>query len=201
MLIRKMCENTYNHSYEDTSRFTPLYVIRMFLEMKYYRNPHIIIPEAFLESDPTIEENLRRDLRNIDLIVESGDLNKIFKCMTNRWSFITTNKTIEHDCHKLSYAFQDFNFLSGCSRESVEFFLGQMNCPNIINCDVVRDLMPVNESIMNGDYSIRSVFDCIFRYILYTKTKHLGIFNKTKLNFNPVALNQDMMSDDFIFNY
>jgi len=45
----------------------------MFLEMKYYCDPHIIIPEVLLESDPNIEETLRQDLKRIDLIASSGD--------------------------------------------------------------------------------------------------------------------------------
>jgi len=68
-----------NPHHERTKRFTQLHVIRMFLELKYYPHTHFIIPEALLECNIIIEETLFQDLKNIDTIATSSDLNEITK--------------------------------------------------------------------------------------------------------------------------
>jgi len=68
----------------DTSRFTPLYIIQMYIDMVHYPDGHIIIPGALLECDPTIEENLCLKLKEIDKIANSGGSEKIFYYVFNK---------------------------------------------------------------------------------------------------------------------
>jgi len=83
-------------------------------------------------------------------------------------------------------------------------FLLRTRYPNIINRDVVKDLLPITVSILDGDHEWESIFDCIFRYILCLKTDHLGLHNKEKINFKPRVSSCDVrsvMAKNYIFNY
>jgi len=67
--------------HDDSLRFTPLYVIRMMLDIKYGENSNMFIPEVLLEHKLGFED-LLHNLRQIDAIAESGDSERIIKCVT-----------------------------------------------------------------------------------------------------------------------
>jgi len=188
-----------SHHCEDTSRFTPLYIIRMFLEMRYYRNKHMFFPEVILESAPQIEEGLRQVLKKIDAITDA-EPKEIIKHIKKKYLIKFDN----------IYAFNTAlrNVLSGYKTlprisENLEEFLSYIDFPSVVNHDVMKDLLPIDTNIMEGEYGRSSIFDCIFRYILYLKTKHLGLFNDIWINFKPIALdyNKDEMDESYIFTY
>jgi len=184
----------------DTTRFTPLYIIQMFLDMRYYTKRNIIIPEAFLESDQGLEQKLRKCLKEINRIVDTNakkNIHALVMC-EDILKYRIKAGTIYDDLHRRLFytgniATNGYNFES-CFKNT-----------NIINRDVVKDLAPSNWYITRGDYIGDSIFDCIFRYILYVKTKHLNIFNEAEIYFLPNRVfyfDSDVgMKRDFIFNY
>jgi len=185
----------------DTPRFTPLYVIRIFLDFLYYRNKNLVIPEAFLESDPTFEECLCQDLKEINEIANLGDSDQIIKFVTEIGS-LHTIFNVERRYGKIYKILFKFH-LSQTMVDDVESFMKNVRVPDVINCDILRDLMPAQTLIMYGDHQWGEIFDCIFRYILYVKTKHLIIFDQAKLNFRPEKLvnHIDEMKNDHMFNF
>jgi len=200
-----MSDPTKSQSPCDTLRFTPLYVTRMFIEMCYYLNKNLIIPEALLECGPTFESSLLQDLEEINTVANSGDTVKIIQCL--RYSYVLSKRfKIRRRYDDLCRALYHFFGTHSHVCENVNDFLFHMNAPNIINCDIIKELVPIRLSIMFGDYDWQSVFDCIFRYILYIKTKHLGLIETNELNFMPCIgelsnLGINKMGHDFIFNY
>jgi len=183
----------------DTLRFTPLYVIRIFLDVLYCSNKNIIIQEALLEFDPSIEENLRQDLKKIDEIANSGDSEKIIKIVTDYFFLGNIFNVIRRYC-KISLALFEYDEKYICDLDS---FVKSMKFPYLVNHDVVKDLMPFNLRIMNGEYYWWSILGCIFRYILYIKTKHLKLFDKNELYLVPCPRYHSPVSMDpgFIFEY
>jgi len=79
----------------NTSRFTPLYVTRMFIEMIYYSNKDLIIPDVLLECGPTYEDSLCQDLEEINEIANSGNTEKIIKHIRGTELLIDCSKYIE----------------------------------------------------------------------------------------------------------
>jgi len=179
----------------DPLRFTPLHVIRMFLNIKYGENSNIIIPEALLEHKPGFEENLRQNLKNIDMVAESGNSKQIIEYITDHYCLMENRSEY---LNMLGNFFDIFDH--DCA--NLESFMRHVKIPNIINRDFVRDLVPVNARILYGNYRVLDVFDYIFKYILYTKTKHLRLFSddivmSLSLEHNGIG----KIGKDFIFNY
>jgi len=185
----------------DASRFTPLYVTQMFLEMKYCSYKNLIIPEVLLECGPNYENNLRRDLKEIDSIANSGDLEKIYDLVTSRFTIM-----VDFDVRNRYDDVPNALFKSVHTRvirgESPEELKKRLALSNIINQDVLKDLVP-EKIMMSGYYEWHSVFSCIFRYILYVKTTHLNIFEQNNMNFrpNPVHDGVDPIEPGYVFNY
>jgi len=189
----------------DASRFTPLYVTRMFLDMLHFHNKNIIIPEAFLECGPTYEENLRHDLMVIDVIANSGDTQRIIDfVMTN---YLMLNRfDIETRYGEITFVLC-FNYtpvdetFAGSKREPIDFnaFMQNWKYPNVINQDVAKDLTHFDRHTTDYRYGYQSSFDCVFRYILYAKTKHLGIYKQNLIDFNPD--DSRGIAPNFLFNY
>jgi len=182
-------------------RFTPLYVIRMLLDIKYGENSHIIIPEALLEHTPKFEEDLRQDLKKIDMIAESGDTKLIIEYVKSYYSIMKDNNIYIRYASLYRSLFYDKKY-EVC--ENLEKLMQHVKIPNIINRDFVKDLIPINQYVFNGKCNTIIVFDCIFRYILYTKTKHLNLFNeyiKSRF-FSPyIGIGNGKNDNYFIFNY
>jgi len=147
-------------------RFTPLYVIRMFLDIKYGANSNIFLPEAFLEYTPKFEEDLRQNLKNIDTIAESGDSKLIIEYMTEQY-YLTKNR------HEYYYMVDDLFDIpdNDYNCANLESFLSHVEIPNIINCDFVRDLIPVNVDILYGNYCVLDVFDPCISLVLLIDSK------------------------------
>jgi len=189
----------------DTSRFTPLYFVKMFLDHLYYQNKNIIIPEAFLESHPLFEENLQQDLKSIDELAKSNNREKIIEFAMKGSSMKSEMKIFSRYFPVIGDLFVHMNDSEEDERRTnINTFVQCFKLPNIINRDVMKDLMPVRPLIMNGDYHWVSIFFCIFDYILYTKTKHLCIFEGNKMDFTPKSIHDKTpseMKNDFIFNY
>jgi len=186
----------------NTSRFTPLYVVRIFLDILHYSHKNIIIPEALLESDPTIEKNLRNDLQKIDELANSGDSDQIIK-------FVVETVPMKNKLNDLLSRYSEmhsilFNYVGNDKHiDELDTFMSHVGVSHIINRDVVKDLMPVKIDILSGEYFFHSIFICIFRYILYVKTKHLNLFEQTQINFTPkptIYCSREM-EHTFIFNY
>jgi len=187
----------------NTSRFTPLYVVKMFLEILYYRHKNIILPQAFLESELNFEEDLHQDLKKIDMIASSGDSKKIIKLVRNDDLLLKELKTPA----KYSITTRLSPLLRGhriCLCHDLDTFMQYIETPQLINCDAVSDLIPIRSDIMRGDYYWQSVFSCVFRYILFVKVKHLNLF-KSEINFVPSREGGreplDEMKNDYIFDY
>jgi len=72
-----------------------LYVTRILLDLLYYENKNIVIPEAVLECSSTYEDALREDLKGINAIANSGDLETITKCVIEK-EFLTEQFKIRH---------------------------------------------------------------------------------------------------------
>jgi len=181
----------------DTSRFTPFYVIKMFLDILHYSNKNIIVPEVLLESGPTLEKVLRKDLEKINTIASSGDAQEIIKYVTTQ----TFSDTYNHDryCDLTNALFRTGQHYV-CF--DLETFMKHIELPNIINQDVIKDYFPLRSYILCGNFSWTSVLNCVFRYILYMKTKHLALFEECNINFRPETSDVACdMKDDFIFNY
>jgi len=201
-----MSDLTNNQSHlnsliEDTSRFTPLYVIQMFLEILYHQQgTHIIIPEGLLECGPEIEENLIQDLEKISVIAGSGDSKEISKHITQFRPFDMIFRIQTRYDALFQTLFCSNTSIAICG--TFESFMSRMKHPNIINHDVLKDLIPVPSNIIHGAYEWDTIFNGIFRYILYLKTKHLQLVNKDELYFRPMCFRHpDPMTNDFIFNY
>jgi len=175
----------------------------MFLDVVYYPNKNIIIPEVFLESNPTFEENLCKTIKETDIIANSGDAQRIFE-------YLIQVRSLRNELELYGKYDGVMNILFSLKHKvnercnKIEIFMSHIKYPNIINCDVVKDLMPVAPIIMFGNYNWVSTFECIFRYILYVKTKHLHLLKDvTKINFKPMCEddNFDEMENNFLFNY
>jgi len=157
----------------DSLRFTPLYVIQIFLDILYFSNENIVIPEALLESHPSIEENLRQDLRKIDEIADLEAVEQIIKFVTTSKSFMFRFKVacrydkIFDALHGINEAYSDdLEILekNGCvNPNDLETFIKHFNNSNILNRDVLRDLLPFRFDIMIGGYAWSVIIDCIFR--------------------------------------
>jgi len=184
----------------NTSRFTPLHVVRIFLDIMYYRNKNIIIQEAFLESNSEFEEYLCRDLKKIDEIANSDDQKQIIE-FVKKCDLMMSRSNISQTYMQTMNVLFHFNCINTYC-EDVESFLQCVKCPNIINHDAIKNFIPLNSYVMFGDHHWERILDCIFRYILYEKTKHLHIFEQVELNFRPGSDSPiDEMKDNFIFNY
>jgi len=192
-----------------SDRFTPLYVIKIFLDMLYHQNKNIVIPEALLECSSFVEEHLREDLRKIDSIANSGDVKKINTYLTSKYNitYDTEICTRYDTIYSVLFCGMERDFYENAEYvyENAEDFMSDFKTPSVINYDVLKDLIPTRRFMMSGIYEWGSIFDCIFKYILYTKTKHLCLFDQSKLCFKPLFLSWclyvDTMEDDFIFNY
>jgi len=185
----------------DPSRFTPLYVNQMFLNILYRRNKHIVIPEVFLEFVPELEKTLCRDLNKIKLIANSGDSKKIIKHITEKDLLINFLGASGRYNDVPKFLFHDIPLAADVCND-LNDFMQQIKYPEIINCDAIRELLPATPKIMIGDYDYYSVLSCIFRYILYTKTKDLHDLNGIVLNFEPVSYFwYDGQERRLVFNY
>jgi len=179
----------------DTSRFTPLYVVRMFLDTKYCENNNIFIPEAFLEHSPEFEKKLCDNLKKIDEIAKSCDSEKII-------AYVIHSQTPEdlHECLR----FNDLFYHPRCELyTNVESLMRHIKNPTIVNHDFIKDLIPVRAHILYGEYGTDDVFTCIFRYIMYIKTKHLCIYlDDIEINFRPFSCTcTHKIGKEYIFNY
>jgi len=163
-----------------------LYIIRMMLDIKYGEYSNMFIPEALLEHESRFEEDLCQTLKKIDVIAESGDTDQIIKYIHNN-AVLMKDFGIYCVCGNLySSLFQsDFSVHVVCA-DLESFMKKHIKCPDIMNHDFVRELLPTNVYILlNGRQSIINAFDCIFRYILYIKTKHLCLFTEgTEIKFD-----------------
>jgi len=153
----------------------------MFLEIKYYKNKSLIIPEALLEYDSTYEENLRQDLKEIDKIASSGDKKWIRALVTHSRHMAEHFDVAEKYRDMLCFLHESTNSILN---EPMEEFKKRLSLSNIVNQDVSKDSL-LEQTKMIGDYEWYSVFNCIFRYILYVKTKHMKIFSKYEVSFQP----------------
>jgi len=189
----------FNDKMTDLSRFTQLYVIKIFLDVLYRRNKHIVIPEVLLELVPELEEKLCQDLQKIDSIANSGDSKRIIQYVTNDslhnilfLRYIELQKTLFEVTRHSTDKFDDLNS-----------FMQRINNPVFINRDVIGDLLPASSVIILGDYSWSSIFSCIFRYILYSKTKQLPFMNGINVDFSMASCSWYDAGEDseLIFNY
>jgi len=183
----------------DPSRFTPLYVIQMMLDIKYGKNSNMIMPEALLEHSLTFEEDLLEDLETIDAIAESGDSEKIIGYVNETKRLMKTQCTFNRYTELYGSLFRNFsNGCTGCA--DLKSFMQRVRIPNIINHDFVKDLLPTDDAVLSGNYVMIDVFDCIFRYILYIKTKHLCLFAEDhKIEFESSHVGEGL--NKLIFNY
>jgi len=186
----------------NTLRFTPLYVTQMFLKIKYGVHSCIFIPEVLMESDPDIEKNLHQDLKEIDILANSNDSNEIIKCLKEEYFMREKFNYFAQYEHMINVLI-GHRGSSFYSCKDLNDFLQHMSDPTIINHDSLKDLIPVKLDILTGDYCWNSVFDCIFRYILYTKTKHLPFLEKTIVEFKLVNTYKisDRTMTPLFFNY
>jgi len=186
----------------DALRFTPLYVIQIFIDIPYYSHKNIINSEALLESDPTIEENLRQDLKEIDEIANSGDFEQIIKFVTTAGSTISKPNVL---CRRYNKMYTVLFYYVGNNKHiyDLDTFMKHVRMPHIINHEVVKDLRPVKIDILCGEYYFESIFVFIFSYILYVKTKRLNLFEHTQINFTliPTIYCSREMEHTFIFSY
>jgi len=180
----------------DTSRFTPLYIIQMFLDILHYSNKNIIMPEVLLESHPSIEEKLREDLKEIDEIANSGNHDQIIKLM-NTYCSLNTKFDVMSRYGVVIY------LLFGYAKENINDVgtFASIKFRHLVNQAVVKDLIPFNLDIMHGDHYWTSIFNYIFTYILYVKTKHLCLFEHSVMDFKPSIRRSNDMKNDYIFNY
>jgi len=181
---------------DDTSRFTPLYVIKMFLDALHFQNKNIIIPEALLECGNDFEENLRQDLKEIGVIADSNNRENLVKYVTEPYLLTNIFYIFRRYSELVRILFGSRNCLSK-DHKTLEDFMREVNFPTIINRDVVKDMMPVSSHIICGRYYWKRIFCCIFRYILYTKTKHLGLFEQTTIDFRLGTTDQDFVVFDY----
>jgi len=187
-------------------RFTPLYVIQMFLEIKYGSNSCIFIPEALLESDPETENTLREHLRKIDIIANSDDSFEIIRCLIEE-NFMTKKFDTEKKYDQLTDTLMEFRRGHGFDVcKNLNDFLECIQNPHVINCDVVKDLMPIKLEIMFGSYYWISILRNIFKYILYLKIKHLDLVSEIEIKFplsktihNPPG--RFVLNDNYMFDY
>jgi len=187
----------------DPLRFTPLYVIRMLINFKYGKNSNIIIPEAFLEHRLGFEEDLRQDLKKIDAIAESGDNDRIIECVKNAYFLMESIKMLSRYDNLYNSLFHHVSLDYMCFE--LKTFMSSVKFPTIINHDFVRELLPISLNLLLiGNYGMIDIFDHIFRYILYAKTKHACSFTediKRKMRFTHRKANGEIIYDDDIFNY
>jgi len=191
---------TDRYLHEDTSRFTPLYVTKMFLYILHQTHKNIIIPEVLLELVPDFEENLRHDLKEIDSIANSGNSTKIIKYMTRDGCIV--NKI----CAGARYE-KLFDILFGlrnskCICNDLDSFMNCVTYSVIINGDIVRELIPVSPSILFGECNMGDALCSIFKYILYLKTKDMSCFKKNEIIFKSVKFfGTPEIKSDIFFSY
>jgi len=177
--------------------------------MLYHRHKNIVIPEVLLECGPSFEKNLRHDLEEIDSIANSGSVRKITEYVTLKYMLIDKFHS-SSGCVEKRYGeafdilFQ--NAFDGRVHNNLKDFLRGLKYPDVINRDVIKDLLPIGTNIMSGDRGIFSILDCIFRYILYAKTKHLLLFTQSQMKsaFDVCFFDShgiDKATPDIIFNY
>jgi len=179
----------------DTSRFTPLYIIKMMLDIKY-ENKNIIIPEVLLELVSGLEEQLRRDLGKINFIAGS-DPEKLIEYIKNN-DLIIDEFAVSRGYAELRWVLLCSSCASNEICNDLSTFLAYVKHPLIINQDVIRDLIPVTPMIMFGcNYETRDILANIFRYMIYLKTKDSPCFGKNKIIFKSIA----SIPREIFFNY
>jgi len=197
---------------EDTLRFTPLYIIKIFLDIKY-ENKNIVIPEVLLELVPGLEETLRNTLNKIDLIAR-GNPKEIIKYMSHD-RFLCTEFGVINEYKKLrEILFVDTQYTSStvCDDlntsstvcDDLNTFLKLINHPTIINHDAVKDLIPIAPKIMLGcNHGSLNIFGSVFKYVLYLKIKDLSCWKKNEIVFHSVNILSPGLSlpDEIFFNY